>query len=157
MEFYGFVRTFLAWTASIACLFPINVPLLYLAHRIREGGATTEENRMDSEELWKRSALGSIVLALVTAALFFVDVVLATWADMPPGIIHFVILLAYIPAAAFVLMMFLAYDDYFHGLGLLTVYLGLPLFVLWIVNVLLGVWNPVVRFFASFLREIPTT
>jgi hypothetical protein len=155
MEFYLFVRDFLAWTASVACLFPVNVPFLFFAHRIREGHPTNEDDRMDSDEAWKRASLGALVLALMTAVFFFVDVVFATWADMPPGIVHFIVLLAYIPAAAYVLAMFFAYDDYFNGLGLLTLYLGLPLAVLFLVNWPTELWKPVVGFFASFLKEIP--
>lgn len=157
MEFYAFVRDFMAWTASVACLFPINVPILFFAHRILEGQPTNEDDRMDNDEAWKRAGLGALVLALATAAFLFTDVVFASWADMPAGLVHFVVLLAYIPAAAFVLAMFFAYDDYFHGLGLLTLYLGLPLAVLFLFNLLTGLWNPVVGFFASYLVEPKAT
>jgi len=68
MEFYAFVRSFLAWTASVACLFPINVPILFFAHRIREGQIANEDDRMDGDEAWKRAGLGASVLAVATAA-----------------------------------------------------------------------------------------
>jgi len=153
MEFYLFVRDFLAWTASVACLFPVNVPILFFAHRIREGQLANEDDRMDSDEAWKRAGLGALVLALTTAVFLFADVVFALWADLPAGMVHFVVLIAYIPAAAYVLAMFFAYDDYFHGLGLLTLYLGLPLAALFLINWPTGLWKPVVGFFASYLVE----
>jgi hypothetical protein len=154
MEFYGFVRGFLAWTATVACLFPLNVPVLYFAYRIREGRVVDEETRMENDELWKRSALGAIVLAIAMAAVVFADVVLARWGELPAGLTHFVLLLAFLAAGAYLMMLFFAYDDYFHGLGLLTLYLGLPILVLWIVTAVLG-WNPVLEFAESFLQEIP--
>jgi len=56
-----------------------------------------------------------------------------------------------------VLAMFFAYDDYFHGLGLLTLYLALPLSVLFVFNLFTGLWNPVVDFFATYLVEPKAT
>ncbi len=154
MEFYAFVRGLLAWMASVACcLVLFNVPMLYFAHRVREGRLEEDdERRMDNDELWKRSALGAAGLVVTSFVFLFADLVLADWAAMPPGAIHLVILLAYVSAAAYVLALFFAYDDYFFGLGLLTLDLGLPVFALWLVNLVTGLWNPVLDWFLSWLK-----
>ncbi len=159
MEFYEFVRGCLAWTASFTCfLVLLNVPMLYFAHRIREGRLEEDDDRrIDNDELWKRSALGAFALAAASLVFVFVDVVLADWADMPPGIIHFVLFLAYFPATAYLLAIFFAYDDYFSGLGLLTLDLGLPLAVLWILNAITGLWDPAVNCFYQWLKAIPVS
>ena len=154
MEFYAFVRGSLAWTASIACAFPVTVPILFFAHRIREGSALDDDKRMDSDELWKRAALGGLVLSIATWIFLFADLVLAKWADMPAGIIHVVILLAFVPAGAYLLTMFFAYDDFFHGLGLLTIFFALPIVILWPANAVLGAWGFALGFFESFLKEL---
>jgi len=155
MEFYSFVRTSLAWIASIALLYPVNVPLLFAAHRIREGRvAEDDENRMENDEVWTRSFLGALVVALLLLAFLFGDLVLADWLGLPAGIIHMVVLITYLAAASFLLMQFFAYDDYFYGLSLLSLYLFLPIFVLLAVNSLVGFWNPVLGFFLNYIKEV---
>ena len=151
MEFYSFVRSLFAWIASFACL-PIGAPFLYAAHRVREA-QIPEDDRMDEGELRIRSLYGSLAVAVVTWLFLFLDFVVADWLDLPAGLTHFIILLSYLPAAAYVLFLFFAYDDYFEGLGLLTLYLGLPIAALYIVN-FLGLWNPVVGWFYSWLKPI---
>src|SRR5262245_30440383 len=153
MEFYTFVRGCLAWTATVEACFPLNVPMLYFAYRIREGRVVDEDTRMENDELWKRSALGAAVLAAMMVAFVFADVVLARWGELPAGITHFVLFLAYVAAGAYVVMYFFAYDDYFQGLGQLTLYLAIPIFVLWALTALLG-WNPI-AVAESFLQQIP--
>jgi len=155
MQHYAFVRECLAWIASVACLFPVSIPLLYLAYRIREGGATVDdENRMENDELWKRSAIASAVLAAATLAFLFADVVLAKWAEVSAGIVHFVLFLLYFPAAAFIVMVVFAYDDYFAGLSQLTIFLAVPIAVLFVINALLGIWDPWLNIFRGWLKVV---
>ena len=51
MELFQFLRGTLAWMASITLLWPINVPLLALAFKIRQGA---KEIDMERDEFWKR-------------------------------------------------------------------------------------------------------
>jgi hypothetical protein len=155
MEIYGFVRGALAWMASIACLIAINSPLLYATYRISAGRvAEDDETRMDNDELWMRSLYASGVLAVMTAAFFFVDLVVADWAGGPPGIVHFAIFLAYIPAAAFVLTYFFAQDDFFTGLGHAALFFLLPIIVLYPLSMIVPFWNYWVGFLESWLKPI---
>lgn len=153
MEFYAFMRGLLAWMASVALVFPVNVPMLYFAHRIREGQLPEDdEHRLESDELWTRAALGSLAVAGTTLAFLFLDVLCAEWMELG-AIVHFVVLLTYVPAAAFVLVYFFAYDDYFFGLSLLTLYLGLPMLVLYLVTLVVPVWGWWVKILLGFLVE----
>ncbi len=154
MEIYGFVRGALAWMASIACLIAINSPLLYATYRISVGRVPEDdETRMDNDELWTRSLYASGVLAVTTVAFFFVDYVLAVWAEVPAGVVHFTLFLAYVPAAAFVLTYFFAQEDIFKGLGHLALFFA-PIAVLYPITLVLPYWGYWVGFLESWLKPV---
>jgi hypothetical protein len=148
MELYNFVRGTLAWTATIACLWPINAPLLAFAFKVQQGAKPID---MENDEYWTRSFVASLVLGLVTAAFIFVDYMLADWADFPPGPIHVIVYVAYVPVAVWILTVFFAMDDLTHGLSLFMVYVYLPVFVLWVLNWPIGFWNPLLRIVGEYL------
>ena len=148
MELYNFVRGTLAWTATIACLWPINAPLLAFAFKVQQGAKPID---MENDEYWTRSFVGSLVLGLVTAAFIFVDYMLTDWADFPPGPIHVIVYIGYVPVAVWILTVFFAMDDLTHGLSLFMVYIYLPVFVLWVLNWPIGFWNPLLRFVGEYL------
>ncbi len=138
MELYKFFWGALGWIATVACLWPLNIPLIALAYKIQNGPKPIEIER---EELWYRSAFGAGMLALMTAAFIFLDYVLIDWTDMPAGPIHLVIFACYVPAAGWLMLISFAYADLFEGVAMLVIYLGLPVFVLFLINAVLGIWN----------------
>lgn len=155
MEIYNFLRGSLAWVASVALLYPLYVPLLFYGHRIREGPVREDdETQMDNGEVWTRSFLGALVVWVLTVVCIFLDLLLADWLDLPAGIVHLVIVIAFFAAASFLLMQFFAYEDYFYGLSLLALSLFLPIVVLFIANSLVGFWNPWLNFLLGYLKEI---
>ena len=101
-----------------------------------------------------RSAIASAVLAAATIATVFTDVVIAKWADVPAGIVHFVILLLYFALASFIVMVIFAYEDYFAALGQFTIFLIMPIIVLLPINALLGMWNFWLKFFDGWLKVV---
>ncbi|GEM_PF-2178365 len=134
MELYNFFRGTLAWSATIACLWPLNAPLLAFAFKIQQG---TKPIDMENDEYWTRSFVGSLVLGLVTAGFVFVDYMLADWAELTPGLIHMVVYIGYVPAAVWILTLFFAMDDLMHGLSLFVIYIYLPVLVILGLNGLL--------------------
>lgn len=158
MEHYSFVRACIAWMASLAGLPFLSIPLLFLAYKIREGRPPEDDDvRMENDEIWKRSALAGGVLTAATFGFLFLDLVLAKWADFPAGVVHFAVFLAYVAAGAGIVMVFFAYEDFFAGLAHLTIFFALPMIVLYLLNALLGFWNPVLGWFGGFLKEVPAT
>ena len=158
MELYNFMRSALAWTATIACLWPINIPLLFAAYRIREGRVPEgDDTRVDNEDLWPRCALNALLVALLAAAWIFVDLVAADWLALPPGLVHFVVFPLFIASGAFLLAQFFGYEDPFIGLSILMIYLYLPILVLALLNTLIGFWDPVLGIVLAYLKEIPKT
>ena len=149
MELYDFLRGTLAWTATIACLWPVNALWLAFAYKVQQGAKP-----IDLEGYSTRCTVGSLVLALVTAAAIFVDYMLADWAEFPPGPVHLIIYVAYVPLAVWLLALFFAMDDLTHGLSLFMIYLYLPTFVLFVLNWLLGLVNQNLRFWDMLLNYV---
>jgi hypothetical protein len=149
MEIYSFLRGLLAWTATIACLWPLNAPLLALAFKIQQG-----PKPIDLDRFWFRCFAGSLVLAVTTAAFVFIDYLIADAAELPAGPTHLVIFTAYVPAAVWILAYFFAMDDLLHGLSLLIIYLFLPIFVLFVFNAISGLWNPVLGYVFQWIRPV---
>ena len=134
MELYNFFRGTLAWSATIACLWPVNAPWLAFAFKIQHGSKPID---MENDEYWTRSFVTSLVLGLVTAAFVFVDYMLADWADLPAGVIHMIVYAGYLPFAVWILTLFFAMDDLLNGLSLFIIYLYLPVLVVLLLNGLL--------------------
>jgi hypothetical protein len=151
MEMYSFLRGILAWTATIACLWPLNAPLLALAFKIQQGPKPID---MESNEFWARSFAGSLVLALTTAAFVFIDYLLADAAELPAGPTHLVVFAAYVPLAVWIVTLFFAMDDLLHGFSLLIIYLFLPIFVLFVLNAMMGFWNPMLDYVFTWIKEV---
>jgi hypothetical protein len=150
VELYKFFWGALAWIATIAVLWPINVPLLALAYKIQNGAKPLPIERA---ELWYRSAFGAGILALVTLGFVLLDYLIIDWADLPPGPIHLAAFVGYIPSAAYVLTIAFAYGELAEGLGIFVIYVGLPVMALFLINAVLGVWEWPLRFAHGYLKE----
>jgi hypothetical protein len=156
MDFYSFARIFFAWIATITCIPVVNAVLLFYCHRIREGQmAEDDERRLDADELRTRAVYGAIALTGVTALFVFIDVAAAEWLAIPAGLVHFAVLLMYVAACSLILTYFFAYEDFFAGLGLYVLSVGLPLLVLWPIDWLTHVWQPVLGLVLHWLKAIP--
>ena len=151
MELYNFFRGTLAWTATIACLWPLNAPLLAFAFKVQQGSKPID---MENDEYWTRSFVTSLVLGLVTAGFIFVDYMIADLTELTPGLIHMVIYIGYVPLAVWILTLFFARDDLAEGLSLFMIYLYLPIFVLFTLNSLLGWLSPNLRFWDLLLNLV---
>ena len=140
VEFYQFLRGTLAWTASVAVLFPLNIPLMALAYKIRNG-----PNRisMPRQEFWWRSTGAALAVTVCTLVMLGVDYLLAEGAAFPAGIIHMVMLMAYVPAAVWACFVMFALDDPLQGLSVVVLYLTLPVLVLYLLNLVVAFWLPV--------------
>jgi hypothetical protein len=156
MDFYSFARIFFAWIATITCIPVVNAVLLFYCHRIREGTmAEDDERRLDSDELRTRALYGAVSLMAATPVFVFIDVAAAEWLAIPAGLVHFVVLLMYVGACSLILAYFFAYEDFFAGLGLYVLAVGLPLLVLWPIDWLTHWFQPVLGIVLHWLKAIP--
>jgi hypothetical protein len=156
VDFYYFLRGTLAWTATVAILLPFNIPLAALAYKIRLG---TNKNPFKSKEYWGRSALVSLVVAGITAVALVLDNFLTDGTDFPPGPIHLVVFMAYVPAAMWAIFWFFALEDPMQALSVFVIYFYLPMPLVYllhlVIQAMLG-WDPYVDIPGNLLMKVPT-
>lgn len=151
MQIYEFVRDSLVWMATIALLWPLNAPMMGLAIKVLFG---QREIDMEDFEFWTRSTLAALVVAIATAAMLVVDYVLAVTAELPPGLVHMVVLFAYLGGAVYLIYLFFNLEDFFQALGAFLIYVFLPITVLYVVNWMFGWWRPVLGFTGGWLKAV---
>ncbi|MSQ95038.1 MAG: hypothetical protein EXR98_10855 [Gemmataceae bacterium] len=150
MEIYVFVRHMLAWSITVAVLWPVMIPWAKVSYAIWNGNKELDEEF--EEELWKRSAYASTLMAVVAVACLGLDYLTVDFTDMPAGPIHIVYYFAFLALAAGVMVYCFGMEDFFSGLNLAVIYLYIPtalLFLLWLVIR----WNWVFEFVLNLLKE----
>jgi hypothetical protein len=129
----------MAWTAAVAILWPLNIPLAALAYKIRLG---TNKNPLKPKEYWIRSGAASFAVAVITLVMLGVDYFLAQGSDFPAGPIHLVVFMAYVPAAMWALFVLFALEDLMQALSVYVIYTYLPVLVLYLLNAIIGFAEP---------------
>ncbi len=123
MDLFAFV----GWLVAVLCLvtvaWPLNVPLMALAYKVRRG---SEPLDVEGSELWTRSALASVGPAGLSLVLLLLAYALVQGAGLPRGATLIVLLLAYLPAAVAYVTWCWGYDEFVDGLGLFLIYVLLP-------------------------------
>ncbi len=150
MELYNFLRGSLAWAASIAVLWPLNVPLMALAYKVRNGPKPV---LLTAGEFWTRATFAALVIAVLTLVIVGLDYSLAVGADLPAGPVHLVMLVAYVASGMWVLFVFLALDDLMQGVSVFVIYLCLPIGVFFVINLIVPFWQPLVDLAQGWLKE----
>ena len=149
MEFYYFLRGTLAWTATVAILWPFNILLAALAYKIRLG---PNKNPLKPKEYWVRSGAVATVVAAITLVALVLDYVLAEEMDFPAGPVHLVVFMAYVPAAVWAIFVFFALEDLMQALSVFVIYIYLPVLVLYVLNAIIGFWQPLVDLAGGMLK-----
>ena len=148
MDIFQFVWSTLAWTVTVAALWPLNVPMAALSFRIwRE----TKESDIEGTELWFRAFLASTSLAILTILFVAIDWAIADVAEFPAGPVHLAVLLGLLAAASGIVVYIFSLEDFFQGVSLVIIYLYLPVIALWLLNALLGLINSSLRFWDPIL------
>ena len=140
MDLFAFV----SWTVAVFCAvtlaWPVNVPLMAFAYRVRLG---TRPLDVEASELWTRAALASVGPAAMSLVLLGLAYVLVKLAGLPQGATVLVLFLLYLPAAVGYVTWCWGYDEFVDGLGLFLVYLLLPGLPLLLVGWFSGLWHRV--------------
>ncbi|MFO0967119.1 MAG: hypothetical protein U0793_16255 [Gemmataceae bacterium] len=138
MELFAFFRGLFAWMVTVALLFPVNVVFAALAYKVRNG---PKELEIDSDEMWIRSGWAAFMFGLVTLGFVFLDWFFVDSLAFPAGIIHLVMVAGYIPAGAWIMTYYFGFSDLLDGLSTFTLYIALPLIVLYLVDAVTGLWS----------------
>jgi hypothetical protein len=140
VELFNFFRWALATTLAVLVLWPLNVPILAFAYKVQHGPKPIP---LETTEFWARSAFAALVLALAAIVCAVADYLLVTGAEIPPGPVHLVLFMAFLPAAAWLLFWLYAMEDFGPAFMLLVIYICLPGFLLTLLNWLSDLWFPV--------------
>ena len=149
MDLFDVFRRTFAWMATVAVLWPVNIPLAGLAYKVRQG-----HKPIDMEAFWWRSTFATLILAAMTCGFVWLDYFLAGDTDLPSGPVHVVVICGYIGAASWLYFVFFALEDFFQGLGMVAIYFCIPMAVLFLLNLLTGWWNKLLLNYAlTWLKQ----
>jgi hypothetical protein len=126
VELFAFFRWVLVITVTTTLFWPLTVPLAALAYKMRLGPAPVP---MPASAFWTRSAFAALGLAVMALAVAGLDYLLCQ-GGFPPGVVHFALLLLYVPLAVWFLTVMFALEDPLQGLGVLVIWIFLPGLVL---------------------------
>jgi len=133
---------FVSWTVAVLCAvtlaWPINVPLMAFAYKVRLG---TQPLDVEWPELWTRAALAAVGPAAMSLLLLALAYVLVKLAGLPQGPTVLVLFLLYLPAAVGYVSWCWGYDEFVDGLGLFLIYVFLPGLPLLLIGWLAGFWR----------------
>ena len=96
MDLFAFVSWMVAVFCAVTLAFPLNVPLMAFAYKVRLG---TRPLDVEWPELWTRAALASVGPAGMSLALLALAFALVQVAGLPQGPTVLVLLLCYLTAA----------------------------------------------------------
>lgn len=138
MGVFGFVSWSIVIIATVTLLWPLNIPLIALAFKVRNGQKPVD---MEPKEFWTRSTFGALGLALLGLFLLLATYVFTVYMKLPFGPTQLTVLLFYLPIAVWYVFWMFALEDMGQALSLYLVYIllaGLPLLGL---GHLFGIWN----------------
>jgi hypothetical protein len=119
----------------VAVVWPLNIPIMAMAYKIRHGYPPIP---MEMKELWLRSVLGSLgiaVLGVLMAGFNYVGIGSLHIPELP---VQLGLIIVFLAAGTWYLFWAFAFDDALESLGLLLIYIFLPTFLLLIANWLGG-------------------
>jgi hypothetical protein len=150
VELFEVFRLVLAAVITVTILWPVNVPVIALAYKIRQGQAAIP---FEKSAFWLRCAFAALGLAGMSVVLALLDYWLAG-AVAPPGPTHLVLFMVYVPVAAWYLFVLFASDDLLGGLSVFVLYICLPGLPLILIERGFGFWHPL-RAALGWLPEVP--
>jgi hypothetical protein len=143
VEFFSFVAWVLVTVVAVTAIWPLNIPLLALAVKVRLG---TQKLDFEVAEFWWRCTFGALGLFVFTVILLglcyglIVELEFGQQAQAK-GIIQLVLLGMYTPLAVLYLFWMLALEDMLQALSVFLLYVGLPGLPLLLIGWLFGLWT----------------
>lgn len=138
MDLLAFSGWVMAVTALVTLPWPLNVPLMALAYKVRRG---SEPIDYEPQEFWTRSAIaagGPAAMSLVTLLLAYGLIV---GAGLPAGATLLVLLFAYLPSAVAYVFWSWGLEEMLDGLSVFLIYVLIPGLPLLLLGWLVGLWR----------------
>jgi hypothetical protein len=139
VEFYNFFRLMLAVILTVTLAWPLNIPLVALAYKVRQGQAP---NPLEPRAFWLRCTFASLGLLGLSLVLLGADVLLAKVVELPAGPVHLILFMAYLPVAVWYLFVLFALEDLLQALSLFLLYVFLVGMPLLFIDQVLDFWQP---------------
>jgi hypothetical protein len=137
LDFFEFFRQVLIILITISLYWPLNVPFAALGYKIRNGAAPLP---LEPFAFWVRSIFAGLGLAVLSVSLMGFDKAAAV-AGMPPGPVHLVVFLGFVPLCSWWMYKIYALDDAWEGLSTLLLCVFVPGLILVLLK-LVGVEPP---------------
>lgn len=138
MELLAFAGWLVAVTAVVTLPFPLNVPLMALAYKVRRGSEPVD---FDAGEYWTRAAIAAAGPAALSLLLLALGYGLVVGAEFPAGAALLTLFLAYLPAAVAYVTWAYGFDEMIDGLSVFLAYILLPGLPLLLIGWLVGLWR----------------
>jgi hypothetical protein len=138
---FSFVSWCLTIIAVVTVIWPLNIPLAALAYKVRLGYRPLT---MERRAFWWRCTFATLSLAGMTLVLlgpYSLLYALVEGAEFKPNQVQLVLLMAYVPAAVWVMFIMFAYEDMLEALSLFLLYILLPGLPLLLFGNLTGFWD----------------
>jgi hypothetical protein len=140
VDLFGLIAWIGVVLVAVTVIWPLNVPLLALACKVRQG---TQPVGYEPREFWLRCTFGALGLAVMTLLLVGLTYGLIVEAELDQksganGVVHVVLLLIYVVAAMAYLFWMLALEDMLQALSVFLLYVFLPGVPLFLVGWLAG-------------------
>jgi hypothetical protein len=139
VELFNFFRLMLAVIATVTIFWPVNVPVLALAYKVRLGQGT---NPLEKGPFWTRSTFAALGLAGMSLVLVGLDWFLIKQFEFPAGPVHLLLFMVYVPPAVWYLFVLYAFEDLLQALGVFVLYIFLPGLPLLLIEKVFGFWRP---------------
>jgi hypothetical protein len=133
-DLFRFISAILVIITVVALVWPLNVPLLALAFKVRHGIRPLPYD--EPKEFWLRSAGGALGLCGISLVVLLLAYLLVDALQLQDvqGPIELVLLLLYVPAAVVFLFWMFAMEDLMEALGVFLLYVLLPALPLLLLN-----------------------
>ena len=152
MDLYRFVSWCLTIAAIVTLAWPINIPLLALAYKVRQGRQPID---MEAGEFWWRCSFGALGLAGISLVLLGLNYSLVRLIELPAGPVQLTLLLAYLPAAIGFVLWMMGLDDVLQAMSIFFLYVLLPGVPLLGVGWIIRVWESIQQNFGWLLSPSP--
>jgi hypothetical protein len=152
-DFFEFFRQVLILLVIISVYWPLTIPLAALAYKVRLGAHPVP---LGFFSYWLRAAVASGGMAVIALSLTGFDALMTT-VDVPAGLTHVVVFLAFIPLGAWWMFTAFALEDFWEGLSTLLLFVFLPGLVLVLLKLLFEVDMPHPLQIREWIAPVPTT
>jgi len=151
VDVYRFVSWCLTIIAVVTLIWPVNIGLLALAYKVRQGRQPID---MEPSEFWWRCCFGALGLLGISVVLLGLNYLLVQMAGMPAGPVQIMLLFGYVLAALGFLFWMIAHEDLLHAASVFFLYVLLPGVPLLLIGRMTHSWEKLMQF-APWLLSPP--